>query len=345
MYKSFLIFLLLFSVSAWSKTQIATFAGGCFWCMEAPFEKLIGVENVISGYAGGKISKPTYKMVSIGQTKHREAVQVHYDHSLTSYERLLEIFWMNINPTDKGGQFVDRGFQYSSAIFTHDKEQDKLAKQSVQFLLKSKKFSTIETPIITYTNFFPAEEYHQDYYRKSIVTKAKYKYYRNASGRDDFINKHWQTGDRFSWGESYKRLSLNQLKDKLTALEFQVTQKEGTEKPFTNQYWDNKKEGIYVDIVSGEALFSSKDKFKSGTGWPSFQRPIYANQIIEKKDDKLFQERIEVRSRLENSHLGHVFYDGPAPTKLRYCINSAALKFIPKEKMKKLGYGKYLERL
>lgn len=329
--------IILVSYNSFAKMSIATFAGGCFWCMEPPFEKLIGVSKVISGYSGGDRVNPSYEDVSSGTTKHRESIQVFYDDRLVSYKTLLETFWKNINPTDSEGQFVDRGFQYTSAIFFHNEEQKILAEQSLNILTQSGKFKKIVTPILPFKSFYAAEEYHQDFYKKNLVTKAKYKYYRNASGRDDFINKYWREDERIYSDSKFLRPSEAKIKKVLSTLQYNVTQKDDTERPFQNLYWDNKAEGIYVDIVSGEPLFSSRDKFKSGTGWPSFTRPINPFYIVEKNDSKLFQERIEVRSRFGNSHLGHVFSDGPKPTGLRYCINSASLKFIPKKDFAKYG--------
>ncbi len=341
------------SPSLSENTEQATFAGGCFWCMEPAYQEHEGVIDAIVGYAGGNASDASYKLVAKGITKHREAVQVTYNPEKISYEELVDIFWRQIDPTDSGGQFADRGFQYTTAIYYHNDEQKNIAEKSKQKLQDSKKFEKdIATIILPYTTFFSAEEYHQDFYKKSA---DHYKRYKKGSGREDFIEENWakeaallyseeqETSDTPRQEYEYTPEEIAKKRANLDPLSYHVITEGGTEQPFENTYWDNKAEGIYVDKVSGEPLFSSTHKYDSGTGWPSFYKTLKEDSVTYHEDDTLPVTRTEIKSKMGESHLGHVFDDGPEDQGgQRFCTNSASLLFVPKEEMKEKGYEEYL---
>jgi peptide methionine sulfoxide reductase msrA/msrB len=331
-------------LSARQDSDTAIFAGGCFWCMSPPFENLAGVTKVWVGYTGGSKENPTYEEVSDGRTGHYESVEVVFNPAIVSYKELLEVFWRNIDPTDNGGQFVDQGHQYRTAVFYLNEAQRIAAEASKATLEKSRRFSRpIVTEVLKAKPFYRAEAYHQEFHLKS---PGRYQSYRSHSGRDDFIKKYWENSSLSSIilpsdQKNYAKPAAGTLKKILPPLSYAVTQECGTEPPFRNAFWNNHDEGIYVDIVSGEPLFSSLDKYESGTGWPSFTKPLVPGNIVEKQDRSDLMTRTEVRSRAGDSHLGHVFDDGPQPSHLRYCINSSSLRFIPKKDLEKEGYGSY----
>lgn len=299
--------------------------------MVTPFDQIPGVLMVTSGYTGGHTENPTYEEVCSDTTGHIEAVQIEYDPSLLSYEKLLGLYWQQIDPTDNSGQFNDKGHSYRTYIFYHSEEQRALAEASKFELANSGRFNgPIVTEIVPAQVFYEAEEYHQEYYKKNPL---RYKMYRKGSGRDSFIKQHW----------SYKKDEA-ELRARLTPIQYEVTQNNATEQPFRNEFYDHVEEGIYVDIVSGEPLFSSLDKFDAHCGWPSFTKPLENQNVLEEMDITHGMIRTEVRSKEGDSHLGHVFEDGPDPTGMRYCINSAALEFIPKDKLEERGYGEYLKQ-
>ncbi|WP_138417083.1 peptide-methionine (R)-S-oxide reductase MsrB [Aquibacillus sediminis] len=310
----------------------ATFAGGCFWCMVEPFDERPGIHKVVSGYTGGHTENPTYEEVCSNTTGHVEAVQITFDPAIFPYAKLLETFWQQIDPTDAGGQFNDRGESYQTAIFYHNQNQKNLAEKSKADLEAFGKFKDpIVTPILPAKTFYTAEEKHQDYYKKQSF---HYRLYKKGSGREDFIKTHWKP-----------KFDKATLREKLNPIQYHVTQENGTERPFQNEYWDHEEQGIYVDIVSGEPLFSSEDKYDAGCGWPSFTKPIDRSHLQEKMDTSHGMRRIEIRSDQADSHLGHVFDDGPMDQGgLRYCMNSAAMRFIPKDKLEAEGY-EYLSYL
>ena len=328
-----------------AKPQTAIFAGGCFWSMQSAFEKVYGVMLVTSGYTAGTSARPNYD--TYAAAGHVEAVLVMWDPSRVSYADLLDTYWRHTDPTDAGGQFVDRGPQYRPIVFWSNDQQRSEAEASKAALGRSHKFALpIVTEIRKAEPFYKAEDYHQDYPKKN---PDNYQSYFDNSGRAQFFAKVWgkdalrdPAAPPTAMNGAWHKPSEEQLKKMLNSMQFDVTQREGTEPPFANEYFNNERQGIYVDIVSGEPLFSSTDKFDSGTGWPSFTRPLAPSNIELKVDRTFGMERTEVKSRYAGSHLGHLFDDGPAPTGLRYCMDSASLRFIPVADMQKAGYGQYL---
>jgi len=325
-------------------TEVAILAGGCFWCTEAAFDGLPGVVEAVSGYTGGEKPNPTYEEVSAGGTGHFEAIEVRFDPSKISYAQILNVFWRQIDPTDGGGQFADRGSQYRAAIFVRDDAQRRTAEASKAALEATHWFDKpVATLILPAGPFYRAEDYHQDYHDKNPV---QYKAYKWGSGRGPYLERVWKDKPAIEVvaETKYVKPSDDELRRRLTPLQYNVTQHGATEPAFANEFFDNHEPGIYVDIVSGEPLFSSTDKFDSGTGWPSFTRPLEPDNVVPSQKGPLAWMGVEVHSRLAGSHLGHVFNDGPAPTGLRYCIDSASLRFVPASELAAQGFAEYAKR-
>ncbi|WP_342564532.1 peptide-methionine (S)-S-oxide reductase MsrA [Paenibacillus sp. FSL R7-0345] len=313
---------------AGQRLELATFAGGCFWCMVKPFDELPGIVSVVSGYTGGHTENPTYTEVGTETTGHIEAVQITFDPGLFPYRRLLDLYWQLIDPTDRGGQFMDRGHSYKTAIFVHSAEQQAEAEASKAALQAEKRFKgPVVTEILPAAAFYPAEAEHQDYYKSHPLD---YKLYLKGSGRDDFLQRHWQ-----------RHKDEDQLRSRLTALQYEVVRNKGTEPAYDNAYWDEHRDGIYTDVLNGDPLFSSLDKFDSGTGWPSFTAPLEPGLIRREADLSGGTARTVLRSRLSGAYLGQLLYDGPEPSKLHYRVNSAALRLVPLQELAVNGLERY----
>jgi peptide methionine sulfoxide reductase msrA/msrB len=311
------------------------FAGGCFWGTEHFFQQIRGVVGTEVGYANGNTQNPTYEEVVSHTTGFAETVKVKYDPEQVDLKLLIDLYFKTIDPTSKDQQGNDRGNQYRTGIYFTNKTDEALVKDEVQKLAKNyNKPLLVET--IPLKNFYRAEDYHQDY-----LDKNPGGYCHIEPGLFEMAKKANPLPK-----PAYHKQDKKVLKEKLTAEQYNVTQENGTERPFQNEYWNETREGIYVDITTGEPLFISTDKFESGCGWPSFSKPITKSLIDEKLDRTHGMDRVEVRSKTGDAHLGHVFTDGPEDKGgLRYCINSASLKFIPKAEMESKGYGKYLPLL
>ena len=303
--------------------RIIYLAGGCFWGLEAYMERIQGVTDAVSGYANGKGDTTNYQLLHA--TDHAETVKVTYDPDKISLDKLLQYYFRVIDPTSINKQGNDRGRQYRTGIY-YQNEQDKAVIEAALKTLQSKYQEPIQIEVEPLKNYVEAEEYHQDYLKK------------NPNGYCHIDIK--KADEPLIDDKKYPKPSDAELKQKLTALQYDVTQGKHTERSFSNEYWDNFAPGIYVDITTGEPLFSSKDKFESGCGWPSFTKPIAAEVAEYQRDNSFNMTRIEVLSRSGHAHLGHVFDDGPRDKGgLRYCINSASIKFIPLDEMEKQGYG------
>ncbi|MGH4137390.1 peptide-methionine (R)-S-oxide reductase MsrB [Clostridium sp.] len=310
-----------------SKLSEIWLAGGCFWGIEAYMSRIYGVSDVTSGYANGNVDNPTYEQVCTGKTNFAETVHVLYDPERVSLETLLTSYFKVVDPTSKNRQGNDVGSQYRSGIY-YSGEMDKIVIDNVINSQQKKYTSKIYTEVMPLKNFFLAEEYHQDYLEKNP----------NGYCHIDFSNLSEEVVNIDI--KKYPRPSNEELKAKLTDIQYKVAVENNTESAFSNEYFDNHEAGLYVDVVTGEPLFSSTDKYDSGCGWPSFTKPVEPQVITLKVDKKFNMIRTEVRSRSGDIHLGHVFDDGPSDKGgKRYCINSASIKFIPVNKMEVAGYG------
>ncbi len=303
------------------RLEVATFAGGCFWCMVKPFDELPGIRSVVSGYTGGHTVNPTYEEVGRETTGHAEAIQITYDPEIFPYERLLDIYWQLIDPTDAGGQFYDRGSSYRTAIFYHSEEQRQAAEASKKVLKASKRFKKpIVTEIVSAGVFYPAEEEHQRYYR---TNPYEYKLYMEGSDRNSFVDKHWRT-----------KRDLESLRKRLTERQYEATQHRVFSGSAKNEEWNQSLRGLYIDVVNGDPLFSTDDRFESGSGWPSFTKPVDEGYIRREVEIRGGVKRIAVIGRLSGIFVG---YEEWLPedkaleigTPRYYLVNPDSVRFVP----------------
>jgi peptide methionine sulfoxide reductase msrA/msrB len=309
------------------------YAGGCFWGVEEYFSRIPGVHDVTVGYANGHTKSPTYEEVCSGRTGHAETVRVVYDPDLVSLKTLTEQFFKIINPLSLNRQGNDIGSQYRTGIY-FVRESDKNVLEAVAAEVQKKYSKPLAVELLPLNNYYLAEEYHQDYLKKNPGGYCHVSF-------DSLKDIRAEKKEIINPGK-YSKPSDDVLRKVLTPEEYNVTQRSGTERAFSGKYWDNKEPGIYVDVATGEPLFSSADKFESGCGWPSFTKPVDPAVVVRRDDNSFGMRRIEVRSRVGDSHLGHVFDDGPRDEGgLRYCINSLSLRFIPYADMEKEGFGEY----
>ncbi len=309
-------------------------AGGCFWGLENYIDAIPGIQSTIVGYANGKTENPTYEEVCHHHTGHAETVRVVYDTAILPLPFLLELYYEAIDPIAVNRQGGDIGRQYRTGIYYDDANDRQTIEESIK-KLQARYAQNIAIEIKPLENFYPAEEYHQKYLDKNPGGYCHI-------GKDKIAQAKAARIDP----TPYSKPGQGELEKTLTKTQYEVTQHGATEPPFQNAFWESSRPGLYVDITTGEPLFSSAAKFQSGCGWPSFTKPIDPHVVKEKTDRSHGMRRKEVRSRAGDAHLGHVFPDGPKEKGgLRYCINSASLRFIPQEEMEKEGYGHLLPLL